>query len=187
MTTVYFVRHAESDHRNRDERTRGLSPRGMRDRELVTLFFADKTVDAAFSSPYQRAIDTIADLTEKRGLPIRCDDGFREWQRDSRGFADFDEMCRQYWADLDFKSPGSESLREVQRRNISALERVLESNRGGSVIIGTHGMALSTVLHEFDPRFGYEDFMRLLPLMPLIVKLTFDGTRLLTLEQIALS
>ena len=187
MTTVYFVRHAESDHQNRDERTRGLSPRGMRDKEHVTRFLTDKGVDVAFSSPYQRAIDTIADFTGRQELKIHCEEDFREWRRDARGFESFEEMCRRCWTEFDFKAPDSESLREVQERNIGALEKILECFQGKTVIIGTHGMALSTVLNYYDANFGYEDFKRLLPLMPLIVKLTFDGKRCLTIEQISFS
>ena len=184
MTTVYFVRHAKSDHRNADERTRGLSPRGWEDRARVTRFLADRHVDAAFSSPYQRAVDTISDFTERCGMTVQTVEDFREWQRDARPFASFEDMCRAYWADLDYKSPKSESLREVQHRNIAALASILTACRDQTVIIGTHGMALSTILRYYQPDFGYDAFMRLCPIMPLIVKMTFEGDRFLTAETI---
>jgi 2,3-bisphosphoglycerate-dependent phosphoglycerate mutase len=62
------------------------------------------------------------------------------------------------------------------------LERILGECKGQNVIVGTHGMALSTVIHYYDPRFGYGDFARLLPLMPMIVKLTFEGMRCVGIE-----
>ena len=126
-------------------------------------------------------------ITGRQELKIHCEEDFREWRRDARGFESFEEMCRRCWTEFDFKAPDSESLREVQERNIGALEKILERFQGKTVIIGTHGMALSTVLNYYDANFGYEDFKRLLPLMPLIVKLTFDGKRCLTIEQISFS
>ena len=174
MTTVYFVRHAESDHQNRDERTRELSPRGMQDKERVTRFLSDKGVDVAFSSPYQRAIDTIADFTGRQELKIHCEEDFREWRRDARGFESFEEMCRRCWTEFDFKAPDSESLREVQERNIGALEKILERFQGKTVIIGTHGMALSTVYNHYDESFDYEAFLKVKDVMPRVVRLDFE-------------
>lgn len=184
MTVVYWIRHAQSDHFNKDEQTRGLSLQGMADVAAVTAFLDDKAVDAAFSSPYQRAIDTIADFAQKRGIPIQTADGFREWHRQKDPSASFEELCRRHWADLDYRYANGESLREVQRRNIEELEKVLIAYAGKNVIIGTHGMALSTIIRYYDPSFGYADFARLLPIMPLVVKMTFDGSRYLHSDQI---
>ena len=184
MTTVYFIRHAQSDHSSGNEQTRGLSPQGKADVAAVTEFLRDKPVEAAFSSPYQRAIDTIADYAQKHGIPIRTADGFREWYRQKDNSVSFEEACRRHWADLDYRYADGESLREVQRRNVTELEGILAACEGKTVIIGTHGMALSTLIHYYDPTFGYSDFARMLPIMPLAVKMTFDGNRCLQIEQI---
>ena len=186
MTTVYFIRHAQSDHNNQDEQTRGLSEQGKKDVALVTHFLADKNIDVAFSSPYQRAIDTIADYTEKYNIPIRSLEGFREWDRQRDHSVSVEEMYRRYWADFDYKFSNSESLREVQQRNIATLGEVLSTCEGKNVIIGTHGMALSTIINFYDPCFGYTDFCRLIPIMPLAVKMTFEEKRCLDIEQIKL-
>lgn len=58
-TTVYFVRHAEPNYHNHDDRTWELTTKGMEDRKLVTAFLADKNVDVVLSSSYKRAIDAI--------------------------------------------------------------------------------------------------------------------------------
>ena len=44
MTKVFFVRHAEPNYDNHDDRSRELSPRGMEDRKKVTSFLADKNI-----------------------------------------------------------------------------------------------------------------------------------------------
>ncbi len=182
MTTVYFVRHAQSDHSNKDEQTRGLSEQGKTDVASVTRFLEKQKVDVAYSSPYQRAIDTIADYTKKHNILIQPLDGFREWQRCADPTVSFEEMCRRHWADFDYRYLNGESLREVQERNIAALDEVLMGCEGESVIIGTHGMALSTIIHFYDPNFGFAEFSHLLPLMPLIVKMTFNRKMCLDIE-----
>ena len=53
-------------------------------------------------------------------------------------------------------------------------------------MIGSHGAALSTVIHFYDPSFGYEDFQAIKSLMPWVVKFSFEGDRLLRMEKIDL-
>lgn len=70
MTTVYFVRHAEPNYDNHDDSSRELSNKGLKGRKLVTKFLLDKHIDVIVSSPYKRAIDTIADFAETSNLKI---------------------------------------------------------------------------------------------------------------------
>ena len=186
MTVVYLVRHAESDKSRGDERTRGLSQRGMQDRELVTQYLADKQIHAAFSSPYRRAVETIAPFAGMRGLCVHSVEDLREWHRRGDHSVDFGEFCRRHWADPDYRYADGESLGQVERRNVAVLEGILHDFEGQNVIVGTHGMAMSTLLHHYDPHFGYDAFVRLLPLMPLIVKMTFEETRCIRIRQIEL-
>jgi 2,3-bisphosphoglycerate-dependent phosphoglycerate mutase len=186
MTVVYFVRHAESDKSRGDERTRGLSARGIRDRELVTRYLADKEIQAAFSSPYRRAVETIDDFADKQGMTVRTVDGLREWDRCADPSVDFTEFCRRHWEDHEYRYADGESLRQVQMRNIAALENILGECEDKNVIIGTHGMALSTVISYYDPDFGYDAFEELLPRMPLIVRMVFDGKRCAEMETIGI-
>lgn len=186
MTTVWFVRHAESDRANCDEMSRGLSPRGMFDRQRVTQFFSDCGIEAVYSSPYRRAVDTVKELADSRGLPVLCLDGLREWHRCADSSVDFMEFCRRHWENFDYRYADGESLRTLQRRNIDALTEVLSACEGENVIIGTHGMALSSVIACYDSHFGFEDFQRLLPLMPLIVRMTFVHQRWIATEFVKL-
>lgn len=89
MTTVYFVRHAEPNYENHNDMLRELSAKGMQDRKLVTEFLADKNVDVVLSSPFKRAIDTIADFAETKGLEISVIEDFRERKIDSVWIEDF--------------------------------------------------------------------------------------------------
>ena len=78
MTTVYFVRHAQSDGSVLDARTRPLTPKGQKDCALVTAYLRDKQIQAVFSSPYQRAVDTVRHFAQEQRLPVETVEAFRE-------------------------------------------------------------------------------------------------------------
>ena len=66
---------------------------------------------------------------------------------------------------------------EVQSRNILALEEILVEKNGRTVIIGTHGTALSTIINYYDNSFQYKEFMGIVNIMPYIVKIEFDKNK----------
>ena len=177
MTTVYFIRHAQSDYTVRGPMTRPLTAKGLADRRLVTEYLRDARVDAVLSSPFKRAVDTVSAFAEYRGLEVETIDGFRErrsdsdWDRDS----DFAAFLKRQWDDFSYTLSDGERLGEVQARNVAALEGVLSAHEGETVVIGTHGMALSTLINRYDPSYGYGDCMAMLDLMPWAVCMDFTG------------
>ena len=174
MTTVYFVRHAEPNYDNHDDRLRELSNKGLQDRKLVTEFLLDKHIDVIVSSPYKRAIDTIADFAETSNLKIEIIEDFRERRVDSEWIADFQTFCKKQWEDFNYKLSDGETLNEVQSRNINALNNVLEHYKGKTIVIGSHGTALSTIINYYDKTFGYSEFEKIRNVMPWVVKFTFE-------------
>ena len=183
MTNIYFVRHAEPNYNNHDDLTRELSPKGMIDRELVTGFLADKQVDVVLSSPYKRAVDTVAHFASLRNLPITAIHDFRERKVDSVWIDDFDAFTHNQWADFNYKLIDGETLAEVQRRNISALQEVIRQHEGKNVVIGSHGTALSTIINYFVPQFGIEEFTRIKSIMPWIVRMSFSDNDCVQIEE----
>ena len=191
---VYFVRHAEPNYENHDDLTRELTEQGKKDALLVTEFLKDKEIRAVWSSPYHRAIDTVKDFADQAGLEIDTDYDFRERKVGDGWLEDFDSFAEKQWADFTFDLEHGESLEIVQKRNLEALQRVLERMKGEAdcrnggedtvnVAIGTHGTALSTIVNYFDPTFGYEDFQRIVDLMPWIVELELEGNRCVGLKE----
>jgi len=182
MTNVYFVRHAAPNYKNHNDLERELSEKGLQDRALVTAFLADKEICAVFSSPYKRSMDTVRPFSEAKALPIIPVEAFRERKIDSCWIEDFDSFSKNQWEDFRYKLTDGESLGEVQKRNIAALNRVLEKYEGKNIVIGSHGTALSTVINYYDPGFGYADFNRIRGLMPWIVKFCFEGQNCICIE-----
>ncbi len=177
MTKIYFVRHAEPDYSNHDDRTRELSRKGLIDREFVTEFLSDKQIDIVISSPFKRAVDTIKPFSEKYGFDIEIIEDFRERKVGTYWIKDFSDFSKKQWEDFDYKLSGGECLREVQERNIEALKYVLQKYPEKNIVIGCHGTALSTVINYYnyyDNSFDYYEFEKIKNIMPLIAEMEFD-------------
>ena len=185
MNTIYFVRHAESDTTVREDKMRPLTEKGMTDRTLVTAFLQDKNIDAVLSSPYKRTIDTLADFAEKHDFQIECIQDFRE-RKIGAWLDDFASYSKAQWVDFNYALEGGESLSQVQRRNITALNAVLRKHKNKNLAIGTHGTALSTIINYYDHTYGYENFAAMVGIMPWIVKMCFDGHKCIEIEKIDL-
>ena len=188
ITTVYFVRHAQADNSNQDGRRRPLTEKGLADRRLVTEFLEDKAIDAVLSSPFKRAVDTVAEFAEKGGFEIEKIEDFRERKSDS----DWDRIndglsfIERQWADFSYKLSDGECLAEVQARNIRALNQVLALYKGKKIAIGTHGTALSTIINYYDSSYSFDNFMDMLYKTPWIVKMDFDENGCIGIEKIDL-
>ncbi|RRD95703.1 histidine phosphatase family protein [Clostridiales bacterium COT073_COT-073] len=181
-TNIFFVRHAEPNYENHDDMTRELTEKGRKDRQWVTETLRNKNITAVLSSPYKRSYDTIKPFAEERNLAIEVVDDFRERKVDSEWIEDFNAFCRKQWRDFDYKLSDGESLKEVQDRNIQALQIVLEKYAGQNIIIATHGTSLSTILHYYM-EFGYSGFERIRRKMPWIVCLAFEGQQYIGMKE----
>ena len=175
MTKVYYVRHAEPNYDNHNDALRELTLKGLDDRKLVTKFLADKEINVAVSSPFRRAVDTIKEFADLKGIKIEVIDGFRERKVDSGWIDDFTSFTQNQWDDFNYKLSDGECLQEVQERNISALLKLIDDYKGKNIVIGGHGTALSTIINYFDTSFGYDEFAKMKNKMPWIVEFQFDS------------
>ena len=186
MTDIYFIRHAESDYSVRKSSIRPLTEKGRADCRLVTEFLDNKDIDVVLSSPYKRAVDTLRGFADKNNFGILTIEDFCEQKSDS-GYLyraiDFSTFMKNLWTDFDYKLSDGESLAECQKRNIAALKNVLTQYEGKNIVIGTHGIALSTIINYYDNTFGYEDFMAMAFVFPWVVKMSFDDTHCVEIEK----
>lgn len=175
-TKVWFVRHAEADSAVADPVSRGLTEKGLADRQTVCDFLMKQGITSLFSSPYRRAVETLLPFSEKTGLTIQTDMDFSEFHAGKiapeGAFFGYVEKC---FADPRLAQPGGESFHMLQKRQIKILNRILIARKGENVAVGTHGLALSALLRYYDPSFGFRDLMALVNRTPIIARLTFDG------------
>lgn len=165
MTTyIYMVRHGDSLRTGVDEWTRGLSPKGEEDALRVTECLKDEGIDVMYSSPYIRAVNTIADLADKLEQEIILIDDLREkvWMEGEQQLPDEElyQVLQKMYTDLDYALPGGESNRECQTRAVKALQDILRTHAGKRVAIGTHGMVMSLMLGYFSPGYGLDFLMQ---------------------------
>jgi len=186
MTTIYFIRHAQSDLSVHDERVRPLTEKGLKDCTLVTEFLRGKNIDIILSSPYKRAVDTISGFAKSANLPIQTVNDFRERGVDNVWIEDFKTFSKKQWVDFSYKLSDGECLAEVQERNISELNEVLTRYKNKNIVIGTHGTALSTIINYYDNTYGFDDFMAMVNIMPWVVKMEFDKNVCIGIEKIDL-
>lgn len=182
MTSLYFVRHAEPDHFWEDDRTRPLTAEGRADSVKVTEYLRNIRVDSFISSPYIRSYDTVKGSAAEKGMPITTDERLRE-RKNGQGSNVFG-MYQKRWSDFSFVEEGGEPIGTVQKRNIEAVFNILKDHDGENVIVGTHGTALSTIQNYFDSSYGCDDFLRMLDFMPYILRMDFEGTRLVGKEEL---
>lgn len=187
MTKIYFIRHAEPDYNDHDDINRALTQKGRGDTYHVAEFLRDKDISAVISSPYIRSYDTVAYFASTIGVEVETVYDLRERRITDKYIADFPGFAEAQWADFDYKLENGESLREVQDRNINALEDILNRYEGRNIAIGTHGTALSTIVNHYDKSFGYEEFMKIRRVLPWIVVMTFEDGKCKGIEQYRLN
>ena len=183
MTTIYFVRHnqPQKDHIGEDA-LRPLTEEGLKDRQYVLDLLKDERIDLIYCSTYKRSIQTIELLAKYKQLMIHLDERFKERVN---GIGEINpDSIYQRWQDLNYHETGGESLAMLEKRNIEALHELLMKYPDHHIVIGTHGSALSTIIHYYDASFNYDSFMRIMKWTPYIVKMEFDGIQLRTMKEL---
>ena len=111
---------------------------------------------------------------------IKTDERLRE-----RKVGNFDdELLIKRWENFSFAEEGGENLASLQKRNIEALKEILEQYKGKTIVIGTHGQALSAILNYYNKDFGIKEFQRIVKWMPYIIELKFEGNVLLNIQEL---
>jgi len=182
QTNIYFIRHAQSDFSVKEDAIRPLTAKGKKDSLRVTEALKPFSISRIYSSPYRRAIETLADLEKNLNLEIIKKEGFRE-RKVGRWVDDFENFTRKQWQDFSYKIPEGECLEEVQKRNINSLHEVLSEASGENIVIGTHGTALCTIINFLDSSCGFEFFWKIVDKTPLIINIKFAGKEFINFEE----
>lgn len=175
-TYIYFVRHAESDKTEGNERTRGLTDQGKRDCKCIPRALMKEEIDVFFSSPYRRAVMTLEESAMRQGREIRISEDLRElvFSKEEAILPDQEvhEVVQHMFTDPDFALSSGESIRECRERSVASLKQILNSCKGRKIAIGTDGLVMTLMMNAFDCKYGYDFLMR--TSKPDIYKLEFD-------------
>ena len=174
--SVLLIRHAESvapGISGFDEYTRPLTAKGMRDASQLCDQLSSMRIDAAYSSPYLRARQTIEPIARARGLAIDIVEDLRERLLSPVDLPDWRAHLKRSWNDFDYALPGGETSRDAQARIVRVLDTVASRHAGGTVILASHGNLIALALNAFMPSVDYA-FWESIP-MPAVFTLIRDG------------
>ena len=158
MTKIYLVRHAEAMG-NVEEFFQGqtdceLSEKGKKQLELLAERFRDIPIEAIYSSPLKRTIDTAEAVNKYHNFPIIRDDGLIEinggvWE--GKPWADLPKLYpveHDLWQNKmqDFYVADGERMTEVFERMKNAVDKIAAENDGRTIAVVSHGCALRNFL-----------------------------------------
>jgi probable phosphoglycerate mutase len=130
----------------------GLTEVGILQAERLADYLHTERIDAVYSSPLRRAVETVAPLAERRGLTVATVAEVAEWDRDAsvyvpveelraRGDSRFEEITRHAWTDMALIVP-------FRDRVVAAIDAVIEAHPGGRVVVGCHAGVVNVYLGE---------------------------------------
>ena len=157
----YLVRHAESAPRaDLQEADWPLSENGAGQARDLARLLGRLGIGEVYSSPYRRAVDTVAPFAAAAGLDVRLMPGLRERKLVPGYLADFRGTAERAWLDFHFALPGCESSADGQACMLRAVEDVRAGSRAAVVLLSSHGNAIGLLLNALTGgRFGYEDWL----------------------------
>jgi probable phosphomutase (TIGR03848 family) len=156
-TLVLLVRHGVTPTTGRvlPGRRRGLhlSDEGRRQAEaLARRLAAVPKIAAIYSSPLERARETVGPLAKARGLAVRVERGLLEVDPGTwTGLSLKRAARRPEWAIVQrhasaFRFPGGESFVEMQARMANTVARLVERHRGKTIVVASHADPLKTLV-----------------------------------------
>jgi 2,3-bisphosphoglycerate-dependent phosphoglycerate mutase len=175
--TLLLIRHAESMAPNVsgfDEYTRPLTAKGFRDAIKLCETLSSTRIDAAYSSPYLRARQTIEPIAQARGLTIETVEDLRERLLSPSDLPEWRSHLKRSWEDFDYAPPGGETSRDAEARVVRVVDMIASEHTAGTVILASHGNLIALALNAFMPNVDYA-FWESMP-MPAVFMLIRDGS-----------
>jgi uncharacterized phosphatase len=154
MTTIYLVRHGETDW-NRERRIQGstdipLNDTGRAQAAASGELLASRRWDGVYASPLSRAFETAQIIATRLGLPepaIVPEVAERRYG-EAEGLTG-DEIDARFPGDSPV--PGRESRDDVAARAIPAIVALAERHPGESIVVVSHGGVIRTILTAVAP------------------------------------
>lgn len=161
-TVIYLTRHGQTMW-NIEKRLQGrgnspLTEDGIERAKELRERVKDIKLDVIYSSPIERALTTANIIKGDKNVEVVTDDGLMEMC-----FGDYegkitDEVMKENpnWdislimkGNTELAAPNGENLAEVRDRVANAMDRIIEENRGKTILIVAHGITLKAIMYYF--------------------------------------
>ena len=162
MTRLILIRHGESignqksiylGHLDWD-----LTEKGRAQAEATAELLKNEKIDVVYSSDLLRAYNTAKPIADSRGLEVLTSEKLREvhaglWQ--GMYYKDIKERFPESWEiwkndRLNGRCDGGESEQEVFLRVKSEIDRIIEENKGKTILIATHSNPIIVMLSHYN-------------------------------------
>ena len=155
---LILVRHGETVW-NRDGMVQGqsdpeLSDRGKEQAERLALALKDEKVEAIYTSPLRRALDTAeaiaryhSTIAQVEGDLIELDCGEMDGLTYPEMRERFGDFLKEWARDAaPLKLPGGECLQELQDRAWPVIERIRDSHNDAVAVVVSHNFAIASII-----------------------------------------
>lgn len=162
MATIILMRHGETVANiaqiYQGQGNSPLSNSGEIQAEMTGKFLKNTKIDAVYCSDLTRSFDTAAVIAKHhKNLRPKALKALRERYYGCWEGLRFDEIERKYgklykkWhkSPNSARIPGAETLKELQKRAVTAIKGLMKRHRGQTILIVGHGGINRTILFHF--------------------------------------
>jgi probable phosphomutase (TIGR03848 family) len=159
-TYVFLIRHGENDWVGTDRlagRTPGvhLNDKGRQQAQNLVALLAEQGLDAIYSSPLERCLETAEPLATARSLNVLTHPGLLEVDYGDWRGANLKELNQlpewqlvQHYPSS-FRFPNGETLREVQNRVVTTIEELHRQHPNQVIALFSHGDMIRTAVAHY--------------------------------------
>jgi broad specificity phosphatase PhoE len=159
MVTVFLLRHGETAW-NKSGRVMGrtqvpLGADGIHQIKKIAPLVATLDLDAIYTSPLRRAVQTANVVAAGTKLPICRSEGLNEIAFGDWAGRYFDELIDNELYRRFIKSPattllpGGETISDVQRRGLKVIDEAAQKVPGGRFLFVSHGDVIRAILCHY--------------------------------------
>lgn len=180
MRHLFLIRHCQSTGEQPDG---DLTDKGRAQAEALVPRLKALAPDALFSSPYRRAVGTIAPYGAAAGMDIATDDRLKERLLKPVGVVmpDWKDHIKRSFEDRGYRLAGGESLNQTAERAFGALQRIMAAGWQRPAV-AAHGNLIASVLGQMDAGFGFARWQEMAN--PHVYRLGFEGGRFMAFEDL---
>lgn len=151
---IYIIRHCEAIGQGREA---SLTENGFRQAKILSEWLVNKRISRIISSPYLRAVQTIAPFSENNNIEIETDNRLIERILSTQDFPDWLEKLETTFSDFSLTYEGGESSEEATARIVELINEISTSDHE-SIAVVAHGGIIALLLHYYDKNFGFEQW-----------------------------
>ena len=121
----------------------GLSPLGWRQAEALATWLVPEELDAIYTSPMRRAVETATPVAEALGLTVTADDALAEYDADAMAYIPIEELRAAgdpRWMEV------PDDIAGFQSRVVGGVDRLAAAHPSQRVALICHGGVINVVV-----------------------------------------